>query len=406
MFDSIVFKNTIGPGPLIDIGALAEALLFYGRVAIVGNSGTIKDLLARIPPFVLLSLMRDKRIEIHYLADQVGVSSVEMSNGRSLKSLVRISSPDHTIEKIGPTAFRAATAATGQSRIGASQFTTLLRPFDHYEFDQVSVLNALSDNISTTASVEALIRSICPQYAIGTDFRFNLERENNGFYVDTNINFIQLNEQYHKVVPVEHSSITDAYIVSLLQGAYEATYFAGALNSEVAVHPIERAVQAKAIEAVVRRHKNSASQIESFIELTLTDGRAIREAVNSGAVSFTSVVKLLDSADKFRHWLREQPAEASLVQAYYHEAIKDSWADRLPAKSVRWSFFTSIGLGLDALGAGGLGTAAGVAIGAVDTFLMDKLIKGWKPHQFVESELAELIDPNAKRKITGSNKIN
>lgn len=407
MFDSIVFKNSIGPGPLIDIGALAEALLFYGRVAIVGNSGTIKDLLARIPPFVLLPLMREKRIEIHYLADQIGVSSVQMSNGRSINSLIRFSSPDHTIEKIGPTAFRAAAGATGQSRIGASQFTTLLRPFDHYEFDQVSVLNALSDNLSTTASVGALIRSICPGFEIEPDFRFNLERENDGFYVNTNLNFIQLNEQYHKVVPIEHSSITDAYIVSLLQGAYETTYFAGALNSEVAVHPIERAVQAKAIEAVVCRHKKSAFQIESFIDLTFTDGRAIREAVNSGAISFASVVKLLDSADKFRHWIREQPADANLVRAYYQEAIKDSWADRLPAKSVRWSIFTSIGLGIDALGAGGLGsTAAGVAIGAVDTFLMDKLIKGWKPHQFVESELAELINPNAKRKIASSNKIN
>jgi hypothetical protein len=56
MFDAITYKNAIGPGPLIDIGALAEGLLFYGRVAIVGNSGTVRDLLGRIPPLVLLSL--------------------------------------------------------------------------------------------------------------------------------------------------------------------------------------------------------------------------------------------------------------------------------------------------------------------------------------------------------------
>ena len=60
MFDSITFKNTVGPGPLLDIGAIAEALLFYGRVSIVGNSATLKALLSGIPPFVVLGLLRDK----------------------------------------------------------------------------------------------------------------------------------------------------------------------------------------------------------------------------------------------------------------------------------------------------------------------------------------------------------
>jgi hypothetical protein len=398
MFESIVYKNSIGPGPLIDIGALAEGLLFYGRVAIVGNTGTIKDLLSRIPPFIFLSLLRDDRIEFHYLADQIGVSATPMSNGRSLHSLVSFSSPDHTIEKIGPQVFEDAAGRTGQARFGGSQFTKLLRPLDHAGFDQASVLQALSDNVATTASIEGLIRTITPDFRRPDDLRFKIERENEGFYVDTNIDFGQLNDVYHKVVPPAHSSLTEAYFLALLQGAYEATYFAGALDSEVAVHPIERVVQAKSVEAIVRRHSHSESEIEGFVDLTLADGRAIREAVNSGAVPFVSVIRLLESADKFRHWLQQQPVDASLVRAYYQETIKDSWADKLPTKSVRWGVFTGLGLAVDALGAGGLGTAAGVAISAVDSFLADKLVKGWKPHQFIEGDLASLFDPSQMRK--------
>ncbi|MGH8785670.1 MAG: hypothetical protein ACREYA_11370 [Cupriavidus necator] len=311
---------------------------------------------------------------------------------------MRFSSPDHTIEKVGPAAFREAAGGTAQSRVGASQFTKLLRPLDHSGFDQASVLQALADNLATTTSVEALIRTITPEFNYSSDLHFNIERESEGFYVDTNIDFFRLNELYHKVVPPAHSSITEAYILALLQGAYEATYFAGALNSEVAVHPIERVVQAKAVEAIVRRHKHSASQIEAFTDLTLADGHAIREAVNSGAVSSASVAKLLDSADKFRHWLQKQPADASLIRAYYQETVKDSWAEKLPAKSMRWGVFTGLGLTADALGAGGLGTAAGMAISAVDSFLTDKLIQGWKPHQFVEGDLASLFGPTETRK--------
>ena len=397
MFESIIYKNAIGPGPLIDIGALAEGLIFYGRVAIVGNTGTLKDILGRIPPFILLSLLRDGRIEFYYLGDQSGVSTTPTSDGRSRHDLICFSSPNHTIEKVGTQSFKDAAGSTGQARVGASQFAKLLHPLDHAGFDQHSILEALSDNTSTEASVESLIRIAAPNYKHSEALRFRVERQNKGFYVDTNIDFARLNESYHKVVPAAHSTVTEAYILALLQGAYEATYFAGTLNSEIAVAPIEKIVQAKAVEALVRRHTQSETQIESFVDLTLADAHTIREAVNSGAVSFASVVKLLDSADKFRHWLREQPADAALLRAYYQETIKDSWAEKLPTKSARWSVFTGLGLAIDALGAGGLGTATGVAISAADAFLVDKLIKGWKPHQFVEGELKPLFEVSQRK---------
>jgi hypothetical protein len=397
MFESIIYKNAIGPGPLIDIGALAEGLIFYGRLAIVGHTGTLKEILGRIPPFVFLSLLRDGRIEFYYLADQTGVHTSPTSDGRSRHNLICFSSPDHTIEKVGTQSFKDAAGNTGQARVGARQFVKLLRPFDHAGFDQRSVLDALSDNISTEASVESLVQIAAPDYKRPGALRFRIERQNEGFSVDTNIDFSRLNESYHKIVPAAHSSVSEAYLLALLQGAYEATYFAGTLNSEIAVAPIERVVQAKAVEAIVRRHTHSEGQIQSFVDLTLADAHAIREAVNSGAVPFASVVKLLDSADKFRHWLRKQPSEGALLRAYYQETIKSSWAEKLPTKSARWGVFTGLGLAVDALGAGGLGTAAGVAISAVDAFLADKLIKGWKPHQFVEGDLKSLFDESQRQ---------
>jgi|GEM_PF-1350566 len=391
MFKAITYKNAIGPGPLIDIGALAEGLLFYERVAIVGNSGTVKDLLNRIPPFVLLSLLRDGRLEFYYLADQIGVSTTSPDNGRSIHSLISFSSPDHTIEKIGPKAFKDAAGGTSQARLGASQFTRLLRPIDHSAFDQASVLQAISDNRTTKLSVLSLVREAVPAFNLPNETYFKIECENNGFYVDTDLDFEALNRLYHRAVPPAHSSLSEAYLLALIQGAYEATYFAAKLDAEVAVHPIERVVQARAVEAVALRHSNSQAQIDSFTDLTLPSSHAIREAINTGAVPFSSIVKLLDSADRFRHWLHQQPPDSNLLRAYYQTTVKESWVEKLPAKSTRWGIFTGIGLGLDALGAGGLGTAAGTALSAVDAFVLDKLIKGWKPHQFVEKDLKALF---------------
>ena len=44
-------------------------------------------------------------------------------------------------------------------------------------------------------------------------------------------------------------------------------------------------------------------------------------------------------------------------------------------------------MALDALGAHGIGTATGVAISAADAFLLDRLLKGWKPNQFIDDSL-------------------
>lgn len=391
MFDSISFKNTVGPGPLLDIGAIAEALLFYGRVSIVGNSGTLKALLAGIPPFVALGLLKDKRLEFHYLADQAGVSSTPTTTGRNLHDLMRFSSPQHTIEKIGPEAFRAAAGNTGQARVGSSQFTRLLRSLSHEEFDQRAVLASLMDYRATERSVSALLSLAAPGYTTGEPLRFRIEQQNQGFFVDTNLDFDELNAIYRQTVPAGHSALSEAYLLALMQGAYETTYYAATLDSEIAVAPIERVVQSAAVEAVVRRHARSELEIGSFVDLTMSDARTIREAVNSGKVSFTQVVKLLDSADKFRHWLKEQPVDSELVRTYYQAVVKESWADKLPGKSARWSVFTGLGLAADALGTAPWGTLGGVAISAVDSFLCDKLISGWKPHQFVEGELKTLF---------------
>ncbi len=391
MFDSITFKNTVGPGPLLDIGAIAEALLFYRRVSIVGNSATLKALLSGIPPFVALGLLRDKRLEFQYLADQVGVSSTPTTTGRNLHDLMRFSSPQHTIEKVGPETFRAAAGNTGQARVGSSQFTRLLQPLDHEGFDQKAVLASFLDHHATEHSVSSLLSVAAPGYTTGEPLRFRIEQQNQGFFVDTNLDFADVNAIYHKTVPPEHSTLTEAYLLALMQGAYEATYYAAKLNTEVAVAPIERVVQSTAVEAVVRRRTQSEREIGNFVDLTMNDARRIREAVNSGRISFTQVVKLLDSADKFRHWLQQQPVDAELVRTYYQEVVKDSWADKLPGKSARWAVFTGLGLAADALGTVPWGTLGGVAISAVDSFLFEKLLSGWKPHQFVEGDLKTLF---------------
>jgi hypothetical protein len=377
---------------------LAESLIFYGQVKIVGNTAVLKELTRRVPPFALLSLLRQGRLKIHCLEDYVGVSSTTTNDNSVLHSLLRFSSPDHTIEKVAAKTFQAVAGQSAAGILGANEFESLLNPIDHAGFDQESVLCALTDKKATSEAAKALIRSVAPNYTDIDQARFEIEHTEQGLVVITDIDFTRVNDEYHQIIPPEHSSINEAYIIERIQSVYEATYFAGSLESEIAVSARGTGIYSETLNAVVNRSEMNLNQIEQFLHVTLGDGRAIREAVNSGEVQFSSILQLLEEADRFRSWLAKQPVTTELLQAFYQETIKDSWVEKLPAKPIRFSIFTALGLVADAAVTGGLGTLTGVGIGAVDSFLVDRLVKGWKPHQFVQGSLDPLFRPRTAKK--------
>ena len=386
MFDSILYRGSKTPG-LIDAGAIAESLIFYGKVKIASNSGVLKALLKSVPPFELLSLMRVGKIELYYFGDHVGVASTENGKGESVYSLVGFSSPAHTIETIASKSFLNVTGSTSAGIIGASEFESLVKPIDHTAFDQKSVENILYNAKRANRLATAFLESAVPDYASLRHDSFNLIQNSQGMLVHTSIDFELLNKFYHRQVSPEHDTITVASIIAAIQDAYETAYLAGTLDSEVFLDNTQKAVLSDTISAIVEVSESSEHQLEKFIELTLGNGYAIREAVNSGEVAFSKVIALLDKADNFRSWLRSQTPETSLIAEFYANSTRDTWAEKIPAKTIRFAVFTGMGLVADAVLTGGLGTLTGMGLGATDSFLLDKLLGGWKPHQFVEHSL-------------------
>jgi hypothetical protein len=168
-------------------------------------------------------------------------------------------------------------------------------------------------------------------------------------------------------------------------------YFASRFSSEVATNSVHSVVFKLKFDELLKTRTKSDSQISTFQDFVFDDGRALREAINSGGRSFADLRRVLSSATKFRDWLKNRDPDQELVKAYFREVTKGSWVDRLPVKCVRWSIFTGLGLVADALGAGGIGT---LAISGADAFLLDRLLKGWKPNQFIDDSLKTFIAKN------------
>jgi hypothetical protein len=124
-------------------------------------------------------------------------------------------------------------------------------------------------------------------------------------------------------------------------------------------------------------HEADSSPMLALLELTrLPDPSA---AVAAGKISLGQIWKLRQSrtSRRFREWLRRVDAHdpRELERAYADSLQEEHLYDGLPVKAIRFLVTTGIGIAHP---------IAGVAASAADTFLLDRLAKGFRPKLFID----------------------
>jgi hypothetical protein len=114
----------------------------------------------------------------------------------------------------------------------------------------------------------------------------------------------------------------------------------------------------------------------------------------SGNRSIADFLKLLDQADKFKSWLQAANPDQGLLNAYFEEATKGTWADTLKSKSIRIAILTIAGLGFETMFPTRLAISATTALSAADALLLDRVAKGWRPAHFIAGPYKKFVDPN------------
>jgi hypothetical protein len=240
-------------------------------------------------------------------------------------------------------------------------------------------------------AVIRLLKTLAPEYRIPSPFEFEIIQHAKGFTVKTNIDFKMASESYHKRVPTSYASLSAANILCELFSVRENLHFSSIYSAELAIGQVDSSLLQTKVDDILVKRNASGEQISSFQDFVLNDGRAIRESINAGEKSFDDLLRLLDKASKFKTWLKDQKPDESLCKNYLREATASTWVEKLPAKSIRWTLFTGAGVAADLVGAGGVGTGIGIALSAADTFVLDKIIKGWKPSHFVNDHLTNFV---------------
>lgn len=398
MFDSIIIRRQRrfdGDGP-IDLGLLAEALLFYGSVTVVADQGMLKQIVNDVGPDVLLELMDIGALSIDYLGDNIGIQTKNANTAREEHDPIFYSIPRMSLKSVSKQLFADAFGDSSKSRSLANKFSRQIEILSHEPKLRDEIIEDFNDSRYVQTAVEHLIRVYAPTYQHTGDVEFRLTMKGKSLIAQSNIDFPALNDAYHKTVSPQHSSMSPAYLLSHLFEVRRDVYLAARYEAEIATDAVNSRVFSLKYEDVINRRTRSDAALTLFQEFVLDDARAIRETINSGSRSFSELLKVVEKSARFKKWLAGKPEDAQLVKEYFREISAGSWIEKLPVRSARWVLFTGIGMLVDLAGAAGLGTAtatlANIGLSGADSFILDKLLRGWKPNQFVDGPLKQFAE--------------
>lgn len=393
MFNKVCIRPLNDPlyATQIDIGELIESLIFYKKVILPLNYSALKDLVLQLGYETLVQLIQEGYLQIEYMPNQVGV----VTNTRGITQMhgpLIFSSPKQVLQNATVTIMQEITGKDGKGRRQGNRLTEIIAEAEV----PLSILDSIKSDFVNKEYVSQVIKASisheCPSYPNLENLSYELEKVNDQYVAHSNINFGIANGIYHKTISPKHSSITHGHLLNKLTNQKLNFHLASKHESEIRVGKLDSDVMKINFTDLIKKSVKSQANISSFADFTLDNGNAIRESVLSGQKNVAEFLPLIKKADKFKDWLIKQPDDANLIKEYYKEVTAESFVDKLPSKTFRFGIFSAGGMVIDSLGAGGLGTLAGLSLSALDTFILDKLLKGWKPNQFVEEQLKkELI---------------
>jgi hypothetical protein len=393
MFESIcIGRHDFGRGS-VDFGQLAEALVFYQAVHLVADQEAFKSIVRTCGADVILELCRMGSLKIHFCENVPAIVSPNMSTPSEKYALV-------TVKVQNANFLTFATKFIGEY-VGPSgkgfnktlrEFLRIVTPYEVPRSALDHVHADLTDREYMRASVRGILSSAASAYQQPNPLTFDPTLLGDGhFQIDTNVDFDAANQIYHEHNDLSNPKLSKADILAQLLTTRTTLEMASGLSSDIALGAVSSVIGANKIASVIKAHERNKNALERFTEWVVDDSRAIAEAVRNRRKTFLEVLHLVQKAQPFKEWLRRQNQSTDLCKQYCREVSRLEWADKLATKSVRWLLVNAAGLTASTLASPAAGIPASIGIAAADGFLLDKVLKGWRPNHFIEGPLRDFI---------------
>lgn len=392
MFEHIVLRRATGGQP-ISAGYIAEALLYYQKIHIFVDRGTLFHLVKQIGTGGILTLLSRPDVSAVYCEEMLGThtDSVGVSQRHNFVAFTLFGHEGVGELKSPTERLQYELERSGLPKKEAKQFAKAflqrvpIRKFSGNHFLDGGIPAAAKHDLLDTAYAEQAIRQAIAAmpggYIVGDELIFEVIESDMGCFIFSNLNLDAINKRRSEASP-PFEPITIAHLLSNLLDARADLALASFYGGDFVTSGVTSSIiQVRHSELLRRSNLNTASRGE-FIQVVLPDSPSLAEVIDSGERTLSEFLLLLDKAARFKDWLKKVNPDEDLVRSYMRDITSEGWIQRLPAKSLRYI----LTLGLDATN-----PIAGLAAGFLDNFVVDKLLSGWRPNHFIAGRLGPFL---------------
>ena len=396
MFDSVIFKKSLPGNADVDIGLLAECLIFYNKVHVISNMSMLRLIVSKIGLDTLEHLINNEHLLFSFspaITATRANSEFTPQENFDYCTVIKLSrgkkEPDY--EDLFFEMLEKGSGKRGKSRRVGGRLLEKIKFIDYEKEVPIEkgipeiARRDLDNSEFTKSAIKLTIEQFAPTFKFPPEWDFRVIRHNNGFNILTNIDLVELNHFRSKLYfPDPKSNLTRSFLIDTILKANEDLFLSAHYDSEILTNPVNSSIIGLKCNSIIQKTKESANARELFQDVVISNAKKVREVINSGEKNFDDILPLLDNCKQFKAWLQGKEPDANLIKEYYSAVTASSWLDKLPGKGLRFSIFTGAGIALDSCLTGGISTIVGAALGLGDTFLLDKFIKGWKPNQYID----------------------
>ncbi|MGJ7494706.1 hypothetical protein ACSFA8_06510 [Variovorax sp. RT4R15] len=391
MFESIVLRNSEEVGN-VTWGAIAEALLFYQNTRIVIGHGTLVSLAKTGSISDVVALVKEGRLQAVHCEETLGTitNTHGASQAHSFSTFTLVGHGDdrgkNRAERI-EIGLRQNGIDGRRAKAEAKAFVGAVpqKSFTSDDFVKGGITSAALADAKDVAMLKGLLRAglaaVPGGYDAGDSLQADYVLSDLGYFLFTNIDFDGVNQRRARMTPALEP-LAPAHLLNLILESRADMHLAAFYGGDFATTSSNSALVRWRQAQLLQRSDLNLQARDQFSELVLANFPSVRDVIDSGERSFPDFLRLLDKAQKFKTWLARTSPDQKLVSEYIEALNADTWADKAPVKGLRYLF---------SLGSGFLDPTAGVVSGAADAFLLDRLLKGWRPNHFVDDRLKPFL---------------
>ncbi|HRE82346.1 MAG TPA: hypothetical protein PLN52_14970 [Opitutaceae bacterium] len=377
----------------IDIGTLVEAMLFYEKCIVSADYAVLRQLILQFGAQNLILLIQAGILEIEYAENSIAIDVSPIRASISYHDMWIIESKDHTLEKHLHALCTQNAKNFGKARYTAQKLGALIRLSSNEAKVAESTKGLVVERGFTTTFLPLILKAFAPGTTDAeiASMPSYIERRGGGILLESHLDFALLNSRYRAASGAQDDIISPTFLLLQLCNLENDVLVASDNQSELSSSSLNARLVELRISHLAQKCGQSRGLLNHFQEVIISNQRTLRDSINRGNIPVDDLMKLLLRARDFKAWLGRCSQDQSIVEQYYRELLRESFFERTTMKNLRWLLFTAIGAAAGFTLSPAAGMAAGAAIGAVDHFVIGRLVKGWRPSQFIEDDLRPLL---------------